>query len=102
MQVRSAATPIAETPIVLSPVELALPPDNAPTERSSRPERTGSAVTSGPARRGGRHRTRAAPRPVALTRAEEYGFIRSDLHRLLITATLLGLAMIALLFVLEV
>lgn len=100
MQVRSAASPIVDAPIVPSVVEV----DPALDETSvPRPARSGRNVSPSAVsgRRGGRTRTRAAARPVALTRSEEYRFIRSDLHRLLITASLLGAVMIALLFILE-
>lgn len=49
-----------------------------------------------------RAQTRPTARPAALSRAEEYRFIRSDLRRLLITAGTLGVLMLALLLVLDV
>lgn len=100
MQVRSAANPVEEAPRVRSVVEVVPTTDEPPVVDHDRSARTGSrsAVAS---RRAGRTRTRGATRPVALTRSQEYRFIRSDLNRLLITASLLGVVMIALLFLLE-
>jgi len=48
-----------------------------------------------------RTRVPAKPKPIALTREQEYRFIRSDLNRLLITAGVLLVAMIVLLVVIE-
>jgi hypothetical protein len=44
---------------------------------------------------------RVIARPVALTKQQEYAFIRSDLRRLGITAGLLFVMMIVLLFIVE-
>lgn len=47
----------------------------------------------------GRRQTRAVARPIVLNRAAEYRFIRADLNRLLVTAGVLLLVMLALLLV---
>lgn len=89
-------------------------------ERSQRPATTISSAASSPvgpvARRStsvrtsrpydGGNRARAAvrpdtQRPGALPRATEYAFIRSDMHRLLLTAGSLAIVMIVLLFLLD-
>ena len=46
-------------------------------------------------------RSRATARPIVLTRAEEYRYIRSDLRRLLITAGAILLVMLVLLVIFE-
>lgn len=67
------------------------------------PDAAVAEVAAPPARRSRpRAQTRPSARPAALTRAEEYRFIRSDLRRLLITAGALGLTMLALLLVLDI
>lgn len=49
-------------------------------------------------RRAARETPRVVARPIALTREEEYGFIRSDLRRLVVTAgSLLGVMLLLLL-----
>lgn len=101
MQVRTAAHPNVDVPIVPSVVEVVPAADETTAPRPARRRRTEASSAAASGRRGDRDRTRAAERPVALTRSEEYRFIRADLHRLLITASLLGALMIALLFVLE-
>lgn len=101
MQVRTAVTPDVEAPIAPAAVEVIPTVDEPSSPRSARSRRTEPSSAAVSERRAGRARTRAAARPVALSRAEEYGFIRSDLRRLLLTASLLGAIMIALLFVLE-
>jgi hypothetical protein len=52
-------------------------------------------------RRIGAESKRTAARPIALTKDQEYRFIRTDLMRLVITAGLLFVLMIALLFVVQ-
>lgn len=61
------------------------------------------AVVAAPSARRGRTTAQAKPveRPTALTRAEEYRYIRSDLRRLLVTAGVLLLVMLLLLLVIE-
>lgn len=59
-------------------------------------------VALAPRRSRARTQTRPTARPVPLSRAEEYRFIRSDLRRLLITAGTLGVLMLGLLLVLDV
>jgi len=44
---------------------------------------------------------RVIARPVALTKQQEYAFIRTDLRRLAITAGLLFVMMVVLLFIVE-
>ena len=84
MEARAAATPLvpaagpdAFAPDATGPIETARPRD--PASRRPRP----------------------VARATTLTRAEEYGYIRSDLNRLLVTATALLALMIVLLVVLE-
>ena len=48
-----------------------------------------------------RGRGRVVARPVAISREEEYAYIRADLNRLLVTAGALLVLMIALLFLIE-
>ncbi len=48
-----------------------------------------------------RSETKQALRSIALTRDQEYGFIRSDLRRLLLLSGVLVVAMIVALFVIE-
>ena len=48
-----------------------------------------------------RGRGRVVARPVAISREEEYAYIRADLNRLLVTAGALLVLMIALLFLVE-
>lgn len=95
MQARTAGrTAVESVPVTV--VDL---PAAGPT---AEPEvaREGAGVPAGRVR--SRARPRATPRPTPLSRAEEYRYIRSDLRRLLITAGGLGVAMLALLLVLEV
>lgn len=100
MEARSAASPAFDAPLVRSTVEVSATPD-AVTESpggDARPEVQTSVATG---RRSTRARARTIERPIPLSRADEYRFIRSDLTRLLITASLLGLTMLVLLIVLE-
>ena len=48
-----------------------------------------------------RARNRAVARPLALTRSEEYRYIRADLQRLLVTAGALLVIMVVLLYIFE-
>lgn len=100
MEARSAVSPVLDAPLMRSTVEVTATPDaviESPAGKA-RPE-VQTSVAAG--RRSARARARTVERPVPLSRADEYRFIRSDLTRLLITASLLGLIMLALLFVLE-
>jgi hypothetical protein len=77
----------------------------------SEPETEDAGVVAAPRPRSGirtsttRSQSRAAARPVVavrkLTREQEYSFIKADLRRLLITAGSLAVAMIVVLFVIE-
>lgn len=89
MQARAEATRAAQ--VAARSGDLAVPPSRAetPTVGTARP------------REATRSRARVVARPVALSRAEEYRYIRADLNRLLITAGGLLVLMIALLFVVE-
>lgn len=68
---------------------------------------TGTAIleteAATPARRTGAPRAtrRQVARPVLLTRAQEYAYVRADLRRLGITAGVLFAAMIVILFIVE-
>ena len=68
------------------------------------PGRTGD-ITAGAdvsrVRRSGGERAQAAARPFALSRSEEYRYIRADLRRLLITAGSLLALMLVLLVVVD-
>ena len=46
-------------------------------------------------------RVRAVARPIALSRQQEYRFIRSDMRRMILTASALIVLMIVLLFLVE-
>lgn len=46
-------------------------------------------------------RRRPVARPMFISRAQEYAFIRADMRRLIITAALLFVVMIVLLFILD-
>ena len=84
----TTAAPVAdEMPATAAPVLTEASAPAAPTLRSALP-RAGQ-------------RARSASRPVVLSRQQEYAFIRADLRRLLMTASLLVLAMLVLLVVIE-
>lgn len=78
--------------------------DDRPVEPNDDFEDVASRVRSGIRPAANRKRTGSA-RPVVtvrkLTREQEYGFIRADLRRLLITAGSLAAVMVVLLFVIE-
>ena len=61
----------------------------------------GTPVAAARARDTPRGRGRVVARPVAISREEEYAYIRADLNRLLVTAGALLVLMIALLFLIE-
>ncbi len=83
MEIRQART---QTSRATDDVDAPLaPPTNAP----------------GAARARRRQETKGAVRAVALTRDQEYGFIRSDLRRLLILSAILVVGMIVVLIALE-
>lgn len=88
MEVRAAETriaaPIAPTEVEVASVE-GLPRRSVAAPRG----RTTGA------------RVRAVARPIALTRQEEYRFIRNDMRRMIVTASGLIVLMIALLFLFE-
>jgi len=68
------------------------------------PERSAPAPAAPSRRRGAGERTRRAvinPAAPAVTREQEYAFIRADMRRLLITAGAVVVVMVALLFVVE-
>ena len=89
MEARAAATTAAPPAV--------RPADAGPTDvdfderRTSRPRDRSQRRTQ----------TRAVARPIALTREEEYRFIRSDLNRLLVTAGALLAFMLVLLVMIE-
>jgi hypothetical protein len=76
-----------------------LAPDARPAVDAGVEEGGGAAVSL--PRRTAAVTRRAIARPVALTKEQEYRFIRSDLHRLGITAGALFVLMIVLLFVVD-
>jgi len=88
MEVRAAETRIA-APIVPTEGEIG-PVDSI----AGRPTAASRARPTGT-------RVRAVARPIALTRQQEYRFIRNDMRRMILTASALILLMIALLFVVE-
>jgi hypothetical protein len=61
----------------------------------------GGAASIAQPRRASAATRRAVARPIVLSKEQEYRFIRSDLHRLGVTAGLLFVMMIVLLFVVE-
>ncbi len=78
----------AESRAVTQPIDEPLV-ENVPSKAGSRPR----------ARRRSAHTI--APKPPAITRAQEYAFIRSDFRRLLVTAGSLLAAMLMLLFIID-
>ena len=87
MEVRAAATRVAE------PV--------APPAADAAPVTTTEPRTTRPRAASGRTTARVVARPVAISRDEEYRYIRSDLNRLLVTAGSLLVLMIVLLVLIE-
>ncbi len=96
-QVRAAQTVVAP-PVVRQPEpEHETPPSAVTNARPARRERS----TSRPNVRPRPVQSRAAARPVGLTRAQEYAAIRADLVRLLVTFGVLMVVMLLLLLVIE-
>ena len=96
MERRAAETRVAAPPVVEATTE-EVATATAPVRGTARSVAGASARTRGAAPT----RARASARPMALTREQEYRFIRNDLNRLLITAGSLLLLMIVLLFLIE-
>ncbi len=88
MEARARVAPVGE-PVAIEVPEVVEAPGEAVVARRRAPAT-------------GRSRQRAVARPIVLTRDEEYRFIRSDLNRLLITASALLLVMVVLLVAIEV
>ncbi len=86
MEVRAAETLAPETDDVSAPEFV---------------EAGGAAGATVQPRRAASMSRRVIARPIVLSKEQEYRFIRSDLHRLGITAGLLFVMMIVLLFVVE-
>ena len=89
MEVRAAATRVVEP--------VAPPAPDAPSVTATAPRTTRARTASG----SGQATARAVARPVAISRDEEYRYIRSDLKRLLVTAGSLLVLMIVLLVLIE-
>jgi hypothetical protein len=70
-------------------------------EAFSRPTDVEDAVVVSGAGSGAISRRRPVARPRVLTRSEEYAYIKADMRRLIITASVLFVVMIILLFVLD-
>jgi hypothetical protein len=106
---------VAEPVAVPAPDRRRYPPATAPNRASSRPQQAaavaapalsgyGSVVATAEPQRGvlpARTRGRTAPKVYALSREQEYAYIREDMRRLLIIAAILLVLMIALLFMIE-
>ncbi len=96
MEARSAAeaapTQVAE--VATTSTRIAEPEIPEPTARAARRTATTSERRSRPST------VRATARPMVLSREQEYRYIRKDLQRLLVTAGVLLVIMIALLLVL--
>jgi len=69
-----------------------------PQEQTAAPRMAGAPSTTRTRRR---PETKQALRSITLSRDQEYGFIRSDLRRLLLLSGILVVAMIVALFVIE-
>lgn len=90
MEIRNAST--------LTGTSAVAEPRAQPAVQVAQPRMAGAPST---ARTRRRRETKQALRSVTLTREQEYGFIRSDLRRLLLLSGILVVVMIVALFVIE-